>query len=150
MVKYIYRTSLILFAAAATLLSSCNKSDDETPEGTTYFEFAETDLDIKKTDGNAELKITWTRTTQRSATLELYVDVAGLPDAAAETDYSIDTKTVTFGNGETEKTIKVNVLPALSGDKSLRLVMKSSTAPDVMLGNPDKKTNICLITLLDE
>ena len=92
MKKIIYNTLAVLaIAAAAIIFVSCGKNDDA-GEGTTYFEFAETEADLKRSEGSIEIEITWTRLTQRSATLELVTDSNGLPAAsvAAEgTDYSL-------------------------------------------------------------
>lgn len=148
MTKYIYRALLAALIIPAFLLTSCKKDDGETG-GLTHFEFTETEVVMEKSEGSAEIEVTWERTASRAATLEFYISTEGLSNPAVEgTDYNLSAKSIDFGTGEKKKSLTVTALsPGTAGDKSFRIVMKSSTAADVMLGKASAGTNICTVTL---
>lgn len=147
MKKQIIIISSILLAAV--LLCSCNEA--ETPEGTTFFEFAKTEITVPAGRGSGTIDVTWERETKRGAILELYVTTSGIANPASEnTDFTVVSKTLTFGNDDKEQTVTINIPNANAadgGDIAFFLVMRSSSAKDVGLGRLSKDNNKCLVTI---
>lgn len=143
---------LSLAAAAVLALASCSGDEADTTKDTTYFRFTQTEVTINKTDGSADIEISWVRTLDRSATLELYVSTDGITSGVAAvegTDFTVSEKSVSFGKSDETRTVTVTILPGMTGTKSFRIVMKQSSDATVSLGQPGKLDGMCLVTLTE-
>ena len=146
MKKYIYKLSLIL--VALVFITGCQK---EYPlmfdTSTKVVGFSNTTQVIKENDPSGEVKIYLGGVSDVAATdVTVEVSVEGFAKPAVEgTDFTIASKTVSVGVGETAVIITPIDNSVFQGDKQFELLIKSNSK-----SYPVSAQNTVTITLVDD
>lgn len=146
MKKYIYKLSLIL--VALVFITGCQKEYPLIFDGSTkVLGFSKTTQVIKENDPSGEVKIYLGGVSDVAATdVTVEVSVEGFAKPAVEgTDFTIASKTVSVGVGETAFTITPIDNSVFQGDKQFKLLIKSNSK-----SYPVSAQNTVTITLVDD
>src|SRR5512133_3145274 len=128
MKKYMYKISL--FLAAFLIITGCQK---EYPimfdSSTSVVGFSKTSLTLKETDQRGSVKIYLGGAASLSSTdVTLQVSTEGISKPAIEdTDFTISSKNVSVGVGETEVTITPIDNNVFQGNNQFKLVISSNS-----------------------
>ncbi|MEW8158965.1 MAG: Calx-beta domain-containing protein [Candidatus Thiodiazotropha endolucinida] len=120
-------------------------SDDEAQSASAILGFSAGSLSANETAGSVNITIT------RSVTVsgEISVDLsASSSDAVAGTDYNVTTGTVRFANGETEKTITVEILDntVTDGNRTITFALANAIGTAVI----DSNSGTLTLTIIDD
>ncbi|MEW8045373.1 MAG: Calx-beta domain-containing protein, partial [Candidatus Thiodiazotropha sp.] len=120
-------------------------SDDEAQTASAILGFSTGSLSANETAGSVNITIT------RSVTVsgEISVDLsASSGDAVAGTDYNVTTGTVQFANGETEKTVTVEILDntVTDGNRTITFVLANAVGTAVI----DSNSGTLTLTIIDD
>ncbi|MES9860674.1 MAG: Calx-beta domain-containing protein [Candidatus Thiodiazotropha sp. LLP2] len=122
-------------------------ADDEVPADTAVLAFQTTSLSVDESSATATLTITRTTSTSGVVTVDLAVDSSN-STATAGTDFNVTTGTLQFADGESSKSIVVEIInnTTVDGDRTITFTVGNVTGSATI----DSASNTMLITILDD
>jgi hypothetical protein len=133
-------------------LSSCSEDEHIIPSDTpSVFGFGKSTVSVKEGVETVEIEVVWSKFTQIPG--EVTLTVAGTGNAKAEEniDYTISTKTLTFGADEYRKSFTITSAEGndtYTGTKNFIITLASSNVANARLGAVGKSAT-CTVSIAD-
>lgn len=120
-------------------------ADDEVPSNTAVLAFQTTSLSVDESTASATFTITRATSTSGIITVDLTVDSS---NATAGTDFNVTTGTLQFADGESSKSIDVEIIDNTveDGDKTITFTLGNASGSATI----DSANNSLLITIIDD
>jgi hypothetical protein len=120
-------------------------ADDEVPADIAVLAFQTTSMNINESSATASISISRGTSTDGSVTVDLSVDSA---TAVAGEDYNVTTGSLQFADGESAKSIDVEIInnSTQDGDRTITFTLDNATGNATI----DSANNTLLVTILDD
>ena len=120
-------------------------ADDEVQAASSVLSFIASSLSVNESSTTATITISRTTSVSGSMTVDLMVESS---TAVAGTDYNVTTGTLQFADGESEKSVDVEIIDntAEDGDKTITFTLGNVTGNATI----DTANNTLIITILDD